>query len=105
MSKFIQISTTTTTKEEAEKISGIVVSKKIAACTQIIGPIKSRYWWKDKIEIADEWLCMIKSKKSNYKQIEKIIIDNHSNEIPEIISIPILNVSPDYGKWLDDVII
>jgi periplasmic divalent cation tolerance protein len=105
MSKFIQISTTTSTKEEAEIISEIVVSKKIAACVQILGPIKSRYWWKDNIETDDEWLCLIKSKKSNYKKIEKIILEKHSYETPEITSISILKASPGYGKWLDDIII
>jgi periplasmic divalent cation tolerance protein len=105
MSKFIQVSTTTDTKEEAEKISDLLITNKIAACIQILGPIKSIYWWNGKIERADEWLCLIKSKKSNYKKVEKIILENHSYETPELVAIPIQNASPAYSKWLSDVII
>lgn len=104
MSKFIQVSTTTSTKKEAEKISELLVLKKIAACSQILGPIKSFYWWKEKNEISNEWLCLIKSKKSYYKKIEKVILENHSYQTPEIIVKPIIKASASYSKWLNEVL-
>ena len=32
-------------KEEAEKITKVLVEKRLAACVQIVGPIESTYWW------------------------------------------------------------
>ena len=50
MAKFIQITTTVIKLNEAKKITDNILNKKLAACAQIIGPIKSIYWWKNKIE-------------------------------------------------------
>ncbi len=100
MLNFIQISTTTETKEEAEKISQEILEKQFAACVQIIGPIKSSYWWKDKIEQAEEWLCLIKTHEKYFDEIEKLISSIHSYETPEIIATPIITGSKKYIEWI-----
>lgn len=99
--EYIQVLTTTEKKEEAEKIAKILVEKKIAACVQIFGPITSTYWWKEKIEKAEEWLCFIKTKKNLYDEVEKAIKEIHSYEVPEIIAIPIISGSKEYLEWLN----
>jgi len=47
-------------------------------------------------EKAEEWLCVIKSEKSLYNELEKTIKDNHPYDIPEIIAVPITMGYPDY---------
>jgi periplasmic divalent cation tolerance protein len=100
MESYIQVTTTTDKREDAEKIAFALVEKKIAACTQIVGPITSIYRWKGNIETAEEWLCVIKSRKPLYEEIEKTIKAVHSYEVPEIIAVPIVAGSEDYLKWL-----
>ena len=100
MESYIQVTTTTDKREDAEKIALALVEKKIAACTQIVGPITSIYRWKGNIETAEEWLCVIKSRKTLYEEIEKTIKAVHSYEVPEIIAVPIVAGSEDYLKWL-----
>ncbi|HBH87917.1 MAG TPA: cytochrome C biogenesis protein CcdA [Syntrophaceae bacterium] len=100
MESYIQVTTTTDKREDAEKIAFALVEKKIAACTQIVGPITSIYRWKGNIETAEEWLCVIKSRKTLYEEIEKTIKAVHSYEVPEIIAVPIVAGSEDYLKWL-----
>ena len=41
MEEYIQVFTTTDSEENANEIAKIVLSKKLAGCTQIIGPIVS----------------------------------------------------------------
>jgi len=98
--KYIQIFTTAGSKTEAEKIAKLLVTKKLAACVQIVGSIKSFYRWKGKIESAKEWLCIIKSETGKYSAIEKAIKPIHSYETPEIIAMPISTGSKDYLSWL-----
>ncbi len=104
MLNFIQISTTTNTVKEAEKISQEILGKKFAACVQIIGPIKSSYWWKDKIELSEEWLCLIKTHEKYFDEIEKLISSIHSYETPEIISTPIIAGSKKYLDWISGLL-
>lgn len=100
MESYIQVTTTTDKREDAEKIAFALVEKKIAACAQIVGPITSIYRWKGNIEKAEEWLCVIKSRKDLYEDIEKTIKAVHSYEVPEIIAVPVVAGSEDYLEWL-----
>lgn len=100
--EYIQVFTTTERREDAEKIAKALVEKRLAGCTQILGPVLSVYWWKDKIETTQEWLCFIKSKKELYEELEKAIKEIHPYEIPEIVAMPIVAGSKDYLKWLSD---
>jgi periplasmic divalent cation tolerance protein len=102
MEQYIQVSTTTEKREDAERIAQILVQKRLAACVQIIGPISSRYWWKGKVENAEEWLCLIKSKESLYGLLEKAIKETHPYEIPEITAVPIIAGSKEYFRWLNE---
>jgi periplasmic divalent cation tolerance protein len=102
MKSYIQITTTTETKEEAEKIAQYLVEQKLAACVQIIGSIKSTYRWKGKVESAQEWLCLIKTPEELYDKVETAIKKLHSYETPEIIAVPIIKGSNEYLNWLDN---
>lgn len=98
---YIQVFTTVEKKEDAEKIAHIAVEKRLAGCVQILGPIKSIYWWKGKIENADEYLCILKSKKNLYTELEKVIKEIHPYQTPEIIAMPIVAGYEGYLRWLD----
>ncbi|MFA5867679.1 MAG: divalent-cation tolerance protein CutA [Actinomycetota bacterium] len=98
----IQIQTTVATKEEGEKIADALVQAKLAACVQIIGPITSMYSWRNKVETAQEWLILIKTRTDLYDRVEKEILAFHSYETPEIIAIPIERSSAEYLGWLNE---
>jgi len=102
MKSYIQITTTTETKEQADKISQHLVETKLAACVQILGPITSIYRWKGKVENAQEWLCLIKTRDNLYAKVEAAIKSVHSYETPEIISVPIIEGSKEYLSWIDN---
>jgi len=100
METFIQVTTTTETKADAERIARSVVEARLAACVQIVGPIESIYRWKGRVETAGEWLCLIKSREDRYGAIEKAIRSLHPYETPEIIAVPITAGSREYFDWL-----
>ena len=101
MSKFIQIIITTPTKDKAEKITDELMNKRLASCVQITSPIESHYWWKGKIEKAEERQCIIKTKSNLYRNVEKEILKIHPYEVPEIIMIPIIDGYKKYLNWID----
>jgi periplasmic divalent cation tolerance protein len=98
--KYIQVVTTISARSGAEKIAKSLIGKKLAACVQIAGPIKSIYRWKGRIETAREWVCVIKTKSSLYKKVETVIKKLHPYEVPEIIATPIALANKDYLKWI-----
>ena len=99
---FIQVITTTAQREDAEKIAEVLVEKRLAACVQIIGPIRSIYRWKGNIEREKEWQCLIKTRRDLFDEVEQAIRAIHPYETPEIIALPIIKGSTDYLAWLQE---
>lgn len=101
MEQYIMITTTFDNKDEANKIMDLLLKERLVSCCQLSN-ITSAYHWKGKIEKADEYLLQMKSKKELYKEIEKIILDNHSYETPQIVAYDIVHGYSEYLKWIDD---
>jgi periplasmic divalent cation tolerance protein len=85
----------------AEHLAHALVSKKLAACVNIIPGLKSFYHWQEKIETSQECLLMIKSTEQNYVSIETFIKENHPYDCPEVIEIPIIQGLKGYLQWID----
>ena len=99
---FIQVITTTAQREDAEKIAEVLVEKRLAACVQIIGLVRSIYRWQGNIERVEEWQCLIKSRHELYGDIEATIKEIHPYETPEIIALPVIAGCRDYLDWLGE---
>lgn len=96
----IQVQTTTANKQEALKIADRLVKDKLAACAQVVGPIASTYRWQGKVETAEEWLVLVKTRTELYAHVETTIRKMNSYENPEIIAVPIERAVPEYLSWL-----
>jgi len=101
MTDFVQVTTTAAKKDDAAKIARTLVEKRLAACAQVIGPIASTYWWQGKIETAEEWLCLVKTRIDLGEEVEKAIKEIHPYELPEIVATPIVGGSASCLDWLD----
>ena len=98
----IQVVTTTAEKKDAEMLARSVLDERLGACVQIQGPIESRYWWNNRIELASEWLVTIKTLRVCYSALEGLVLKLHPYDQPEIIATAIVEVSPGYLKWLGE---
>ncbi len=99
--KLCIVQTTCVDINEAKKIAKILLDKKLAACIQI-SDVESLYVWNNKICNDKEKLVSIKTKKKYFKKVESKIKENHSYDLPEIISIDIENVSKEYKKFVGE---
>ncbi len=100
MTPFVQIVTTTPTRELAERIARDLVEQRLAGCVQIDGPIHSIYRWQGAIESATEWRCSIKSPADAFAAVQRAIQSLHPYDTPEILALPILAGHPGYLDWL-----
>jgi periplasmic divalent cation tolerance protein len=78
----------------------VLVSERLAACVNIIGPIRSIYSWHDVIEDDREFLLLIKTRAALYGKVEIRIRELHNYEIAEVISTNIDRGSPPYINWV-----
>ena len=99
---YIIILITAKDKKEADKIAKVLVKNKLAACVNIVGGIKSLFWWEGKLDRAKEVLLLVKSRKEKLNKIIKAVKSSHSYTVPEIIAIPVISGFKPYLKWIDD---
>ena len=87
--------------DEAQRIGRTLVDRKLVACANILrAPVQSIYWWKNKIELAEEVLLLLKSSRSRFAAVESAIRKLHSYDLPEIIALPIAAGSRGYLDWI-----
>ena len=100
MAEYIEVHTTIDSREGAQKIANDIVSKHLAACVQISGPITSTYWWQGKMEQAEEWVCTAKTRSELYNELELAIKEVHTYNVPEILAVAIVAGNADYLNWV-----
>lgn len=99
--KLIIIKTTFDNKKEAKKVAKLLVKERLSACVQI-SKINSFYTWNDAICEDKEYLLSIKTKKENYKKIQRKIKENHSYDLPQILAIKITKTSREYKSFIKE---
>jgi periplasmic divalent cation tolerance protein len=102
MTEFLQITTTTSSRQDAEEIAAELVSRRLAGCVQVSGPIVSTFRWQGKTETAEEWMCIVKTSRDQLAGIQELLKQIHRYEVPELIATPIVGGSEGYLKWLGE---
>jgi len=85
---------------EASRIADELVESRLAACVQIIPEVRSVYRWKGQLQRDREVLLLAKTTRAKFAELESKVRAMHSYETPEIVALPIAEVSGPYLKWL-----
>jgi periplasmic divalent cation tolerance protein len=88
--------------EEAERIGRTLVEERLAACVNILGPIRSIYRWEGAIETADEVAAIFKTHHWNSDDLIERIAELHSYKVPCIVAYPIDKIIRSYADWVED---
>lgn len=86
----------------AEAIAAALVEARLAACVNVLAPVRSVYRWQGAIERADEVPLLIKTTAARYAALEAAIRARHPYAVPEIVAVPIDRGLPAYLRWLAD---
>ena len=103
MSEPMIVLVTCGSEEEGLKIARTLVEERLAACVNLLPPIRSIYRWEGKTCDEKEWLLIIKTKKERFEDLEKKVKSLHSYSVPEIIGLPIVEGSSSYLQWLEEM--
>ncbi len=86
---------------EAHDITDALLDQRLAACVNIAGDVDSHYWWRGKVESAEESLLIVKSREALLPEIIAAVKRIHGYEVPEIIALPVAGGDKDYLAWID----
>ena len=100
MTRLIEVRTSVDSLEAAEELARDLVTQRVAACVQMIGPITSRYWWDGEVRVVTEWLCLIKTRADAYDRLEAALLAAHPYDTPEILAVPVERGLESYVAWV-----
>ena len=98
MYKPVIITTTVATLEQADKIAAVLLEKKLAACVQFENII-SCYKWQGQVCREEEIRLVIKSARCNYNAVEKVIVQNHDYDCPQVLMQSVSRGFVPYLRW------
>jgi periplasmic divalent cation tolerance protein len=88
--------------EESERIGRIVVEERLAACVNILGPIRSIYRWNGAVESNEEVAAIFKTTDERAGALITRIAGLHSYDVPCIATWPIDRILGSYAEWVED---
>jgi len=100
MTEFIVVLTTFPADGDADTFATTLINERLAACINVLPPMRSIYTWEGKIERADERQLLIKTRVDSVHQLEARLKELHRYEIPEFLVIPVLDGSREYLSWI-----
>jgi periplasmic divalent cation tolerance protein len=100
MTDCCQVTTTWPDQATADQAATVLVGERLAACAQVLGPLKSTYRWQGSTAMAEEWYCHLKTTTDRLATLQKRVRELHPYEVPEIIALPILSGDEPYLDWI-----
>jgi periplasmic divalent cation tolerance protein len=86
--------------ETAEQMAAELVERRLAACVNIVGPIRSVYRWKGALEREQEYLLLIKTTTEQASALATAFAELHPYELAERLELAIQGGSVAYLEWL-----
>ena len=84
----------------AERLGAAVVEEGLAACANVLGPIRSIFRWHGKVERAREAALILKTRKARVAALTRRLKALHSYDVPCVVALPIIGGNADFLAWI-----
>ncbi|MGD0311798.1 MAG: divalent-cation tolerance protein CutA [Acidimicrobiales bacterium] len=89
--------------DRADAIIEHLLSERLVACGQRLGPMVSRYWWDGSLARSDEWLVLLKTRSTLRSRVIESVVGSHPYAVPEVVAVEIVDGAHDYLDWITEV--
>ena len=87
---------------EAERIGQTIIAERLAACINILPPVRSIYRWQGEVMRADEVAAILKTSEASAEALIARICELHSYDVPCAVAWPIANIPAPFAAWIAD---
>jgi periplasmic divalent cation tolerance protein len=100
--RFLIVFITAPSVEDAERIGGVLVEERLAACVNVLGGVRSIYRWEGAIERDDEVLMIVKTEDAAFDRLQARVLELHPYDVPEIVGLQPQHISDGYRRFLEE---
>ena len=98
----VVVVSTTDSAEEAERLARLLVEQRVAACVQVVGPVRSAFRWEGTVSVESEWQLVAKTAGDRVEDLTALLVAEHSYDVPEVVATPVVGGSAAYLAWVVD---
>lgn len=99
-SALVQVQWAIDDEDVGARILDNLLSARLIACGQILGPMTSRYWWQGSVRRTTEWLVVCKTTSARADDVVRAVAAQHPYDVPEIVVTEILDTVEAYARWV-----
>ncbi len=96
----VAVLVTCPTMRTAKRVGAALVTRRLAACVNIVPGVESLFWWKGKVDRSKEVLLIAKTTARMFEPLRRCVISVHPYEVPEVIAIQLSAGHPPYLAWI-----
>ncbi len=75
--------------ESAEAAGAAAVAARLAACANVLAPMRSIYRWKGAVERAEETPMLLKTSQAHAAALKDFLVARHPYETPAVVAVPV----------------
>jgi periplasmic divalent cation tolerance protein len=83
----------------ARRLARAALKAKLVACANLVSKIESHYWWREKLEVGNEVLMVLKTTRRNLPELEQLVLALHPYDTAEFVVLPVSYGSQRYLNW------
>ena len=88
--------------DKAAEVARTLVSEQLAACVNLVAPVRSIYRWQGDVSDETETLAVIKTTTERFEAMRTRLVELHPYEVAEVIALPIEAGHAPYLAWITD---
>lgn len=103
MDDLVVLYTTWPDAETAEAFGRRAVEERLAACANVLAPMRSIYRWEGELQVETETPMLLKTTQAAAESLGDLILRYHPYETPCVLALPVnpLNCNPKYALWVN----
>ncbi len=102
MDEMLLVYTTWPDAETAQAAGEAAIEARLAACANVLAPMRSIYAWKGRIERETEIPMLLKTRAACLQALREFILHRHPYETACVIALPLITggSNPEFLNWI-----
>jgi periplasmic divalent cation tolerance protein len=98
--QLVVILTTLPAAHDAAVLARTLVDEHLAACVNVLPPMRSTYRWEGAVHQEPEQQLIIKTTRARVAGLQDRLAALHPYDVPEFLVLAVSDASRAYGSWL-----
>ena len=97
---FVLVLVTAPDLKTARRLAQSALQARLIACANLVPKVESHYWWQGRLESGAEVLLLLKTRRTNLRKLEALVLAQHPYDTPEFVVLGLHGGSEKYLAWL-----